>query len=168
MSIESDVLEPETLFVDGAPELSLLGKRIELLRIERGLSKQALARRAGTSRQQLWRVMTGKSELTSSLCLRLSEVLRIDARTLRDPAIAVHPLAFVEGFAATPAPPPFDAWLADPDHLVRALSALPTGPHGRLMRLDLVAAVEHRAREAALPVPGHLNEIRRRLVTGEL
>ena len=168
MSIESDVLEPNVLIVDGAPELSLLGKRIELLRIERGLSKQALARRAGTSRQQLWRVMTGKSELTSSLCLRLSEVLRIDPRTLRDPAIAVHPLSFGIGTSVPSAPPDLDAWLADPDHLVRALSAMPTGPHGRLLRLDVVAVVEHRVREAGLAVPAHFNEIRRRLVTGEL
>ena len=163
MSIEADAI-----LVDGAPELSLLGKRIELLRIERGLSKQALARRAGTSRQQLWRVMTGKSELTRSLCLRLSEVLRIDSRTLRDPAVAVHPLSFIEGAAAPPPPLALDAWVADPDHLVRALSALPGGPHGRMLRLDVVAAVEHRAREAGLPLPVHLNEIRRRLVTGEL
>ena len=161
-------IEPDALLVDGAPELSLLGKRIELLRIERGLSKQALARRAGTSRQQLWRVMTGKSELTSSLCLRLSEVLRIDARTLRDPGVAVHPLAFVEGAAAPPPPAALETWVADPDYLVRALSALPGGAHGRMLRLDLVAAVEQRAREANLPLPGHLNEIRRRLVTGEL
>src|SRR5688500_16713573 len=138
MSIETDAV-----FVDGAPELSLLSKRIELLRIERGLSKQALARRAETSRQQLWRVMTGKSELTTSLCMRLSEVLRVDPRTLRDPALAAHPLAFLEG-AGAPAPAPhLDAWVADADHIVRALSALPGGPHGRMLRLDLVAAVEH-------------------------
>lgn len=168
MSIESDLLEPDVLVVDGAPELSLLGKRIELLRIERGLSKQALARRAGTSRQQLWRVMTGKSELTSSLCLRLSEVLRVDPRTLRDPSVAAHPLGFPEGFTTFSAPPELETWLADPDHLVRTLSAMPTGPHGRLLRLDVVAVVEQRAREAGLPVPTHLNEIRRRLVTGEL
>src|SRR4051812_29910993 len=64
------------------PRLSLLGKRIELLRVERGLSKQILARSAGTSRQQLWRVMTGKSELTTTLCARLAAVLDVDSRTL--------------------------------------------------------------------------------------
>jgi DNA-binding transcriptional regulator YiaG len=36
----------------GFPELTSLGKRIEVLRIGRGLSKQRLARFAGTSRQQ--------------------------------------------------------------------------------------------------------------------
>src|SRR5689334_6250013 len=77
-------LEDEHLDSVGVPELSALGKRIEMLRIERRMSKRILAQRAGTSRQQLWRVMTGKSELTSSLCARLSEVLETDSRLLRD------------------------------------------------------------------------------------
>ena len=71
------------LTAPGVPELTLLGKRIEMLRLDRRLSKGVLAQRAGTSRQQLWRVMTGKSELTSSLCARLSEVLEVDSRSLR-------------------------------------------------------------------------------------
>src|SRR5690349_22562921 len=61
----------------GFPELTPLGKQIEVLRIGRGLSKQHLARYAGTSRQQLWRVMSGKSELTSALRARLAEALRV-------------------------------------------------------------------------------------------
>src|SRR5215203_2725872 len=65
-----------------APELTALGKRIEMLRIERGISKQHLARFAGTSRQQLWRVMTGKSELTSSLKERLAGALSVDPSML--------------------------------------------------------------------------------------
>src|SRR5436309_15608630 len=60
----------------GVPELTDLGKRLEILRIERGVSKQHLARYAGTSRQQLWRVMTGKSELTGGLRSRLADVLQ--------------------------------------------------------------------------------------------
>jgi transcriptional regulator with XRE-family HTH domain len=76
--------EDEQLVANGVPELTPLGKRIELLRLERRMSKRVLAQRAGTSRQQLWRVMTGKSELTSSLCARLSEVLETDSRLLRD------------------------------------------------------------------------------------
>src|SRR5829696_10398746 len=63
---------------EGAPELTSLGKRLEILRIERGISKQHLARYAGTSRQQLWRVMTGKSELTSSLRDRLAGALSVE------------------------------------------------------------------------------------------
>src|SRR3954468_6345035 len=67
---------------EGVPELTILGKRLEILRIERGISKQHLARFAGTSRQQLWRVMTGKSELTSSLRERLAFALSVDAQAL--------------------------------------------------------------------------------------
>src|SRR6186997_729661 len=67
---------------EGAPELTPLGKRLEILRIERGVSKQRLARHAGTSRQQLWRVMTGKSELTSSLRDRLAAALAVESGVL--------------------------------------------------------------------------------------
>lgn len=98
MSTEADEAE---FSQNGVPELTALGKRIELLRIDRRISKRVLAQLAGTSRQQLWRVMTGKSELTSSLCARLAEVLEIDSRVLRDAAPelsgaqlrAVQPLA---------------------------------------------------------------------------
>src|SRR5690348_11027774 len=78
---------PDFAFAEGAPELTSLGKRLEILRIERGISKQHLARHAGTSRQQLWRVMTGKSELTSSLRERLAFALSVDTHALynRDP-----------------------------------------------------------------------------------
>ena len=68
----------ESSLPEGAPELTALGKRLEILRIERGISKQHLARHAGTSRQQLWRVMTGKSELTSSLKERLAGALSVE------------------------------------------------------------------------------------------
>src|SRR5436853_5611668 len=66
----------------GFPELTPLGKQLEVLRIGRGISKQYLARFAGTSRQQLWRVMTGKSELTDTLRQRLAQALGVDTRTL--------------------------------------------------------------------------------------
>ena len=72
----------ESTLPEGVPELTMLGKRLEILRIERGISKQHLARYAGTSRQQLWRVMTGKSELTSSLKERLAGALSVDPSLL--------------------------------------------------------------------------------------
>src|SRR3954462_896106 len=68
----------DTTLPEGAPELTSLGKRLEILRIERGISKQRLARHAGTSRQQLWRVVTGKSERTSSLRERLAGALSVE------------------------------------------------------------------------------------------
>src|SRR3954466_924834 len=83
MSTEAlaDVLLADGL-TEGAPELTQLGKRLEILRIERGISKQHLARHAGTSRQQLWRVMIGKSELTSSLRDRLAFALSVESAAL--------------------------------------------------------------------------------------
>src|SRR5581483_674828 len=74
----------------GVPELTELGKRIEMLRIARGISKQHLARYAGTSRQQLWRVMTGKSELTSTLRARLADVLAVSTLELGNPAFEIR------------------------------------------------------------------------------
>src|SRR6185295_613789 len=72
----------ESTLPEGVPELTTLGKRLEILRIERGISKQHLALYAGTSRQQLWRVMTGKSKLTSSLKARLAGALSVDPSLL--------------------------------------------------------------------------------------
>src|SRR3954471_7635710 len=94
-----DLMSPE-----GAPELTTLGKRLEILRIERGVSKQRLARHAGTSRQQLWRVMTGKSELTSSLRDRLAVALAVEPRALTSPSESAVTTAAVGsqfGFPAT-------------------------------------------------------------------
>src|SRR5688572_14561876 len=81
MSTNHDSRELEPL---GVPEFTALGRRIELLRIDRRMSKGVLAQRAGTSRQQLWRVMTGKPELTTALCARLADVLEVDSRLLRE------------------------------------------------------------------------------------
>src|SRR3954464_9241763 len=72
----------EASLTAAAPELTELGKRIEILRIDRGISKQHLARFAETSRQQLWRVMTGKSELTFALRSRIAEALKIQPSEL--------------------------------------------------------------------------------------
>src|SRR5215210_2239805 len=113
----------------GVPELTSLGKRLEILRIERGISKQRLARAAGTSRQQLWRVMTGKSELTSALCQRLADVLQADSRTLRNGG--PHP---GHGNGSGPgasaeigvdAPADLTAYVTDPALLLRTLATLP-------------------------------------------
>jgi len=157
---------PLELVESSGPELSLLGKRIELLRIDRGLSKQVLARRAGTSRQQLWRVMTGKSELTGSLCLRLADVLQTDSRALRDPTITVSTGS--SGFPAIAAPGTLAVYLEDPDHLVRTLATLPARDGGREVKLDLLASVERRAQEKGLAVPAVVAELRNRVLLGEL
>src|ERR671928_2070298 len=135
MSTEQDSVTPtsaETLL-----ELTAMGKQIEMLRIQRGLSKQHLARYAGTSRQQLWRVLTGKSELTSSLRHRLAEVLNVDAHALgavlSSPSNTLTTSAHLAPVAANqtdPAAVDFATFVADPARLRTTLQLLPTGPTG--------------------------------------
>ena len=154
----------------GFPELTALGKRIEMLRIERGLSKQHLARGAGTSRQQLWRVMTGKSELTGTLGQRIAEVLQVDIRTLRGIEIPPPPPGWSTTSAAstgtvefTIAPATLAEFLADPLHLDRALASLPSDEHGRQLRLALLDAVVVAASRAGIVLTAAHHEIRLRI-----
>jgi transcriptional regulator with XRE-family HTH domain len=163
-----DLMGPE-----GAPELTSLGKRLEMLRIERGVSKQRLARHAGTSRQQLWRVMTGKSELTSSLRDRLATALAVEPRTLTahaDPSAAATAFATQFGFpAALPASAPtVSDYLVDASLLATTLRTLPSGDGGRRLKRALLNAVEDLAVEAGQPLPLDYSEIRRRVLAGEV
>lgn len=148
----------------GVPELTELGKRIEMLRIERGISKQHLARYAGTSRQQLWRVMTGKSEMSLALRTRLADVLQspaIDGAT-RTTTLAMPP-------AATRAPRlTFDRYLGDSAAIARTLATLPTGDRGRTLKRRLLEAIEDAALEAGLALDTAFFELRRRVLSGEL
>ena len=160
---------------NGFPELTPLGKRIELLRIERGLSKQYLARAAGTSRQQLWRVMTGKSELTSALCHRLAEVLQADARALREGrGVSVLSLgcadpAASDGASAVHAPAPdLASYVADPALVVRTLATLPEGEPGSRLKRELLNCVEDVARESDVRLPPSFFDLRGRVINGEL
>jgi transcriptional regulator with XRE-family HTH domain len=155
----------------GFPELSPLGKQLEMLRIERGLSKQQLARMAETSRQQLWRVMTGKSELTMSLSHRLAEVLQVDPASFREAGMGSrnmrayfgeprpHPLAQI---------PSFEDYVADPAAILRTLQSLPGGSTGHELKRDFMNCVEEVAQRTGLKVTQSFFELRRRLVNGEL
>jgi transcriptional regulator with XRE-family HTH domain len=163
----------ETIVAEGVPELTQLGKRLEILRIERGVSKQRLARHAGTSRQQLWRVMTGKSELTSSLRERLALALSVEPASLSgashlSPATASFGSAF--GFpAALPASmPTVSEYLLDAEHLAATLRTLPSGDGGRRLKRALLNALEDLAVEAGQALPIAYSEIRRRVLAGEL
>ena len=165
--VHGDLLLPE-----GAPELTALGKRLEILRIERGVSKQRLARHAGTSRQQLWRVMTGKSELTSSLRDRLAGALAVEARLLTAEVggAASSDVTSSLGFPATlPAnAPTVTDYLTDAAHLAASLRTLPSGDAGRRLKRALLNAVEDLAVEAGQALPLDYSEIRRRVLAGEL
>ena len=182
----STTADPMRTTPAGVPELTALGRQLEMLRVERGLSKQGLARGAGTSRQQLWRVMTGKSELTTALCQRLAEVLGIDARVLRNPdayaraigdaaAISVdeleHTLTGRPRRGAAPRAdrtPTVAEYLADPRWIARTLSTCPGGEEGRVLKRRLLDGLEDAAREAGVRLPPSFFSVRGRVVNGEL
>lgn len=159
----------------GAAELTPLGKRIEMLRIERGRSKQHLARHAGTSRQQLWRVMTGKSALTTTLRDRLAAALDVNV------ALIVHgdssvsgALALASPAAVSSAPAASGLPIAVADYLTESylitatLHTLPTGDGGRRLKRALLIALEDLAVETSHALPIDYPEIHRRVLAGEL
>ena len=163
----------EGVLPEGSPELTMLGKRLEILRIERGISKQFLARHAGTSRQQLWRVMTGKSELTSSLKERLAGALSVDPSMLSSTSASTTSRTFgltaaVTSALAGSAAPTIADYLADSSHLTATLRSLPEGDAGRRLKRALLNALEDLAVDSAQSLPADFSEIRRRVLAGEL
>lgn len=153
-----------------APRLSQLGKCIEMLRVDRGLSKQALARSSGTSRQQLWRVMTGKADLTAPLSQRLATVLDVDSRTFSTATLAeLDSQVPIAGVAAWPtAPSSLSSYLESPALVTRSLRTLPSGEDGVALRKALLNAIEERARARGVRVPDWLLQIRGSVLNGEL
>ena len=182
----STAADPTTPQLPGVPELTALGRQLEMLRLDRGLSKQGLARHAGTSRQQLWRVMTGKSELTSSLCQRLAEALGIDARALRNPESfaralidvaersvhdlpgPTHRLAHHRGRWIGNAPPDIAAYLADSANVVRTLATYPGGDEGRALKRAFLDDLEDCAAKAGVKLGTGFFTVRGRVVNGEI
>lgn len=171
MSIELDgVATPRAI----GPELSALGKRIEMLRIERGISKQHLARFAGTSRQQLWRVMTGKSDLTGALGDRLADALQVDRLSLASSGIAPLPSLSLgessvtsvdaqdEGTSA------IEQYLASAEAIDATLRSMPSGDAGRRLKRGFLDALEDAAHARRIPLSEHVFELRRRVLNSEL
>ena len=157
---------------ESAAELTALGKRLEILRIERGVSKQRLAHHAGTSRQQLWRVMTGKSELTVSLRDRLASALAVEATVLVNGSQSQTSSPGSATFALTPiaanTPLTVAEYLTDAQHLANTLRTLPSGDGGRRLKRALLNALEDLAVDAGRALPIDYSEIHRRVLAGEL
>ena len=158
---------------EGSAELTMLGKRLEILRIERGFSKQRLARHAGTSRQQLWRVMTGKSELTTSLRERLASALAVESAVITTGvAGASQASVFAQadsGFMSVAAVAiSLGDYLTDPQHVALTLRTLPSGDSGRRVKRALLNALEDLAVETGYALPIAYSEIHRRVLAGEL
>jgi transcriptional regulator with XRE-family HTH domain len=157
----------------GFPELTPLGKSIEVLRIGRGLSKQHLARFAGTSRQQLWRVMTGKSELTDGLRERLAQALRVDASALAPTAPIQTPPVDGQGSAQLRVAPrsigvSLETYLATPELAERTLRSLPNGDVGRELKRMILTALEDVGIERRIVLSAEFFELRRRVLADEL
>ncbi len=157
----------------GFPELTDLGRRIELLRIARGLSKQQLARKAALSRQQLWRVMTGKSELTDKVRDRLARTLGIQAAELTSKETGPLELAVGSPKSASEAHADDSSarlarYLSQPELLEDAVVLLPPGADGVRLKRLLLNAVEDLAIERSVPLPESFFDLRRRVVAGEL
>lgn len=173
MSTGAPKHDPESV---GFPELTPLGKRIEVLRIGRGLSKQRLARFAGTSRQQLWRVMTGKSELSEALRQRLAAALQVDSAALASGGATVAATTTAPAAAPTSDAPlatrgigvSLDTYLSTPELAERTLRTLPNGDVGRELKRMILTALEDVALERRVTLPSEFFELRRRVLSGEL
>ncbi|HXT15591.1 MAG TPA: helix-turn-helix transcriptional regulator [Gemmatimonadaceae bacterium] len=147
----------------GIPEFTELGKRIEMLRIDRGLSKQYLARFAGTSRQQLWRVMTGKSHLTVALRARLADVLDVSTLEL-EPTARTHSISA----GALAGPTDFQSYAAHADAISQTLASMPTGDRGRALKRRFLDAVEDCALADGCALDPRYFDLRRQVLNGEL
>lgn len=150
----------------GAPGLTELGKRIEMLRIERGLSKQHLARHAGTSRQQLWRVMTGKSELTPTLRTRIADALNVAAPELGRLGTRTPPTMLDARPAGERAP--LAEYLGSNEAVSRTLSTMPAGEHGWRIKRAYLDALEDAALASGHTLDFSFFDLRRRVLAREL
>ena len=156
----------ETFGDAASADLTALGMRLEILRIQRGLSKQGLARNAGTSRQQLWRVMTGKSELTTSLRLRLAGALSCATDVIGAPAGASDFLSEAPSHAMPP-PMTLSDYLSDANHIATTLSTLPLCDEGRQLKRALLNTLEKVTVEMGRELPPDYSEIRRQMLAGD-
>lgn len=155
----------------GFPELTALGKQIEVLRIGRGLAKQHLARFAGTSRQQLWRVMTGKSELTDALRQRLAHALHVETSALTSDARGATS-ELRRGARSRSMPQAIgislEIYLATPEFAERTLRTLPNGEEGRELKRALLTTLEDLAIQRRVQLPADFFELRRKVLAEEL
>lgn len=160
---------------EDASDLTALGRRLEFLRIDRGLSKQRLASRAQASRQQIWRVMTGKSELTGALRERLASALDVDSSLLTGNATTSSEVGTTQSAqpqratdTAMRAAVTLHDYVSDSLHLTATLATLPMGDGGRRLKRALLTALDDLAIDSASTLPPDFADIRRRVLAGDL
>jgi len=130
----------------------------------RGISKQHLARFADTSRQQLWRVLTGKSELTLALRSRIAEALSIPPAELDGVAPVTRSLSLMPQRPARN----LTDYLSDAAAVAATLSTMPNGESGRELKRGFLDALEDAAISERRPLSSEFFDLRRRVLSGEL
>ncbi len=173
MSKQSERSSPQPVGTTAFLELAEVGRRIELLRIARGLSKQQLSRKAATSRQQIWRVMTGKSELSHATRDRLAHALGVEPAQLTSRDAEPIELAFGSRRSVAAAlggdnSARLAVYLSQAELLEGAVVLLPPGADGVRLKRLLLNAVEDLALERSLALPDSFFDLRRRVLAGEL
>jgi hypothetical protein len=160
---EDDVTHDDTLAdAYDLSELSEAGRIIDAHRTRRRLTKGALARSVGISRQQLWRVMTGKSALVPSLRDRLVRVLGAEelATTSMIPARPANESTVGSGRDPRSSSE-LMRYLRDPAAIARTLDTLPGGSEGRWLYRAVFDVIEEMAAIAGIELSADALRLRR-------
>lgn len=146
-------------------ELTETGRVIDAHRTRRRLTKGGLARIVGISRQQLWRVMTGKSALTPALRDRLASALGAD-ELRHDIAASPRRVTDASPIATDREPRASSellAYLRSPDAIARTLETLPGGSEGRWLHRAVFDVIEEMAAISGVPLDPETLRLRRGL-----
>lgn len=63
-------------------EVWSIARRIEEIRTRRGMSRQQLADRLGTTRMRIWRLERGKTQITVDVMARIADELGVSVAVL--------------------------------------------------------------------------------------
>ena len=112
--------------------------------------------------------MTGKSELSTTLCQRLADELGVDPRILQaDDRDGPTPFAAAAALGQSPAVA-LDEWLQSPIALRATLRSLPSGDAGRTLKRELLNVIEELAIHSGMRLPPHFFALRGAVLNKEL
>lgn len=156
--------------------LTELGQRIEDLRRAAGLNTQGLARKAAMSRQHLWRISTGRTDVETGDVVRIARALGVAPSELLpdlgagqwEPETDRDAAAAGSGDEPTPAGRELEAFMSNMERIVHLLSNSSGGDITQAVKIGLLNGIEQVARETGNKLPPEYGEIRRRVINGEL
>ena len=111
--------------------------------------------------------MTGKSELTASLKLRLAGALACETDVIAAPSGRSDSTCETLSHAVR-APMTVSDYLTDANHIATTLRTLPVCDEGRRLKRALLHTLENLAAEAGRELPPDYSEIRRQVNAGEI